>query len=133
MQTRWMSGWLPAVLVLAVGACGSSGAPAPPERVATPITEVRHDGGTLITFSVGCARDLDVTLVAERDDAVVLSATHLRPAPDEESPACLQPFYVELDAPLADREVLDQDGNVIHDVMQVPDVSPEGATLVERR
>jgi len=105
-----------AVLIFA-GACGSPhAAEGDRERQATPITEAIHAGGTRLQFKVGCANELvsetEVKLVEERDDAVVLSATRV-PAPDGIYPGCVQGYYVDLQAPLGDRLLLDQDGDVI--------------------
>jgi len=101
-----------AVLIFA-GACGSPhAAEGDREWQATPISEAIHAGGTRLQFKVPCASELEVKLVEERDDAVVLSATRV-PAPDGIYPGCVQGYYVDLQAPLGDRLLLDQDGDVI--------------------
>ena len=117
MAARHWQGLAACVTIACLGACGAPDGRGSPERRPSPISEAVHAGGTALEFNVPCAPDLEVRLVAEHEDTVVLSATHL-PPPDGIYPACLEGYYVTLAAPLDDRALVDQSGNLI-DVRQV--------------
>ncbi len=114
---RALSSWRVRTLVLgAILLVGASSACSGRTDAEVQEVSVQNDGATLVLQVNTCNEDSTSVSVVESDRDIVVTASTRASFGCSGGDDCSDPRRVELDEPLGDRQILDEDGNEIRRV-----------------